>query len=549
MANNYDIAHAWAHNIDRRHGSGSFRHNYGKIYSYSTVIGQRLEINGNIVFLVNTYSYSNSTCKHQRYMESAIPKGDNIFTFADPECQNSYGMIDTWRMNSESWKSELVRYGLKMLAREYENCVEIDKLNRMEHSFSRKGFDEMCRWFSVTGCITLPKLLKMSANDIPINYPFNISNYDIPDFKHFKSFLKAMADGKPLEEIVDLVNGKGAWEHYLNRTASLRLAKKHREWSNRLGFLTPQTRWTNYYGNDKIMPVVKGSVTKKDIDKHTKAGDLISWLLSVKRHNCSEAVKAYELNKQRERIELAKARLERHIGMSGFVMKWSPFYKCDRQWFTSFNYDGTVISFGGRNGCHERSLSMKEYAEYRTMSPEQQQSFIHEKRLWMLNQLQTEQREWEEREARWAEERRIAEEERQERERLLNEKREYIDDLKAQGASGYRQLYHEGLPVSLPYGTSPVYYGGNVLLRFNEKRNLIETSKSIRLSVDEARKLWIFVSRCHTTGGANAKGLEIHCVGHTYTVHSYQDDILTAGCHQIAYPEMAYMARQLNLTV
>jgi len=545
MASNYDIAHAWAHNDDRRHGSGNFTHKYGKLYSYSTVIGQRLEVNGNIVFIVNTYSYSHSTFKHQGYMENAIPKGDNIFTFSDPSHSNYYGMIDTYRMSDTA----LVVYGLKMLARSYADCVAVASCNSMKHGFSCEDFKEMLRWFKVTGCITLPKLLRLSAKDFELNYSFNYGKYDIPDARHFKAFVKAMADGKPLEEIVDLVNGKGTWQAYLDRTNHLRLAKKYRQWSMKLGFLTPQNQCSTYSwgdGKERRYPVVKGSVTSKEVQKHRKAGDLIPWMLQLKRHNEAEADKNYEFRTKRSRIQRAKQRLEEHIGMRGFLRKWSPFYHCERVVFSSFNYDGTTISFSGTTYYKERELSGDEYKAFREMDCDEQRRFIHEKRLWMLAQLQNDKHEYDTREARWAEEARQWEAERLERERLLNEKREYIDALKAQGDEGCRQLYHECLPVSLPYGNAPVYYGGNVLLHFNAKANLIETSKSVKLSVDEARKLWVFVSRCHETGGANAKGLEVHCTNYTYTVHSYENDILTVGCHQIAYPEMAYMAKQLN---
>lgn len=548
MASNYDIAHAWAHNQGTHHGNGGFRHEYNNLYSYSTVIGQRLQVNGNVIFLVNTYGYSHTTFKHQGFMQGAIPKNDdNVYVFYDPEYSDYSGMISTWRMESDSdaWRKELVRYGLKMLAREYQNCKAVETLTSMNFNFSRKGFNEMCRWFKVTNCITLPKLLKMSAESIKAEYSFYIKNYDIPDYKRFKAFLKAMADNQPLERIIDMVCGKEMWQAYLDRTAGLRLAKKNRELSQWLFFLTPQNRYMSYYGD--LHPVVKGSVTSKDIQKHTKSGDLIPWLLSLKKRNYAEAVKDYEFRQKRDRIQKAKLRLEHCIGLSGFELRYNPFSNERSRLFSSFDYDGTVIRFSGLYGYKERALIGDEYKAFREMTKEQQQSFIHEKRLWMLDRLQADQREYEEQNARMEEERRRWEEERRERERVLAAQHDHIEALKAQGDTGYRQLYHECLPISLPYGNASVFYGGNVLLRYNTKNNLVETSKSIKLSVDEAKRLWVFVSRLHETGGANAKGMKIHCVNCDYTVHSYENDILTAGCHQIAYPEMAYVAKQLHL--
>lgn len=540
----YDVAHAWVHNQDKAHNlSGNLWHDYGCLHSYSTCIGQRIELDGKIIFLLNTHSYSNTTRHHQSYMESAVPKGDNIHVFkfdvgyTTRFCTDSNFIYDCRRYDPEGWQRRLIRFGLDFLAADYGNCKDISTCRRLEHDFSRHGYEEMCRWFSVTGCTTVPKLLKMRQDDY-------LSYTKVP-----RSFLKAMASNTPLNEICDLVNGSGSWADYLHRIEGQLSAKRNREWSMKLGFRTPQNKYLSYSwgrspnaGRLNIVPVVDGSITKKQVDSHRKSGDLIQWMLSLRKENHAVNLKAAERKARNERQELAKYRLERHIGLCGFASRWNPFRGNDRPYFTRFNYNGTVINFAGTRGYNERGLTEAEYNQFTQMSSEEQQVFIHAKRQWMLEQLQHDADQQALRDATLAADRA----EREEYLRLLSEKREYIETLKAQGDEGYRQLYHEGLPISLPYTNASVFYGGNVLLRFNERRNLIETSKSIRLTIDEARRLWLFVSLCHKNGGENAKGMKIHTTDTDYSVHSYQNDILTAGCHQIAYPEMEYMARRLN---
>lgn len=64
---NYDVCHAWAHNKERAFNGSNLSHGDGVLKSYNTCIGQRLEMNGNVIFILDNNSYSNSTSKHQGY--------------------------------------------------------------------------------------------------------------------------------------------------------------------------------------------------------------------------------------------------------------------------------------------------------------------------------------------------------------------------------------------------------------------------------------------------------------------------------------------------
>ena len=93
---------------------------------------------------------------------------------------------------------------------------------------------------------------------------------------------------------------------------------------------------------------------------------------------------------------------------------------------------------------------------------------------------------------------------------------------------------------------SEFFLGGNVLLRLNLNKDKVETSKGIRIPVDTCKKMWKIVSRWHENPSC-FKPVQIDTKGSgKYTISSYEDDILTAGCHKIAYCEMERVMNEIN---
>lgn len=85
---------------------------------------------------------------------------------------------------------------------------------------------------------------------------------------------------------------------------------------------------------------------------------------------------------------------------------------------------------------------------------------------------------------------------------------------------------------------TPFYIPGekpNAWIRI--KGNIIETSKQIKIGITEARKLWRAVSAMHR-GAEFRHGLVEDITGHQWSLNRYENDLLTAGCHRIAYNEM-----------
>lgn len=546
---NYDVCHAWAHNEDRAHYGNSIYHEHGVLKSYNTCIGQRLEINGKVIFIVDTNRYSNTTGKHQSYMMSAIPYGiDAVEAFRVPTADYGRWSFIPEYYNKEEIKTEIIVIGLSMLMESLEACLWLRTCKKLKHGFSDHGYKEMVRLFEATGVTSVRKLLRLKVEDrsrLMRRAAIKVCYHDMVDAAVNKGpkFLKLMSEGAELSTIVDAVNGKGTWEAYQQRVSGLKMAEKNRRLSDFLAYYSVRGRsFSTYAGRHEAS--VTGSITKKDYEKHTKAGDLISWMMKVRRRNLEKAAQAYEARQKYDRYEKAKRHLEVYIGLNGFEHRYYPWRGNDKRAFTSFNYNGTVIDFTGINGYTERSLSREEYAEYVASSDKEE--WIRNKRQWMLEQLQHDQYMYETREARWAEEERLLKLEREQYERLEAEKKDYIAELKAKGDEGYRQLYHEGFRVSLPYSNDAIFYGGNVLLKVNTTKNIVETSKGIKLSFDECKRLWIIFNRWHDQQSRCEKGMVIKTLDSEYHVHSFADDILTAGCHQIAYREMQYIAHELG---
>lgn len=542
MANNAEVCHAWAHSTNKGvDGNHLYCSCNGELVSYRTCIGQHIELGGKTIFILDMNSYSNSTAKHQRHMIDAVPsKDDNVFTFFAPAPKFGRNRF-VWPLEKDQMKHDLLKFGLQMLAKEYINCLKVQVCNKLNCGFSRNGFLEMCRLFRVTGVATINKLLRMKAGDFAnlassAVYACNGSwSERMSSEKQFKKFLRLMSDNTSIPEIVDAINGNGTWDAYQKRITRLRSADKNRKLGAYIGF----GGHSKY--NDAYIKFVSGSITEKDIKKHKKDGDLIQWLLETRRNNLKQINAHNEESERKHRMSIAKSKLAYHCGMCG----WENFWSTGQSASDSFNYDGTTIDFSNTTGrCYQpRYLSDFEYLEF--LETEDKATWIHNKRLWMLSMLQQDKVTYDERQARLDEEEKFKILEAERLWRLNQEKVGRYAELRNAGDEGLRQLYREGFSVSLPYGDAAIYDNGNVLLRYNEIRNVVETSKGVRLNVDECKRLWKIFKRWHDNNECT-KGFDIKAVGAHYSVHSFDHNILVAGCHSIAYSEMQYIANLLN---
>lgn len=142
------------------------------------------------------------------------------------------------------------------------------------------------------------------------------------------------------------------------------------------------------------------------------------------------------------------------------------------------------------------------------------------------------------------------EEKKREEEYQKQVKQEQIDACLERGVEGRRDLWRLHLTdiwqAEREGGYKDDFYmGGNVLLRFNLDKTYVESSKGVRVPVAVAR-LWFRKVKQWHDDPKSFKPMEWNTKGNgTYMVSEYKNDILTAGCHDIAYAEMERMYNEI----
>jgi hypothetical protein len=86
-------------------------------------------------------------------------------------------------------------------------------------------------------------------------------------------------------------------------------------------------------------------------------------------------------------------------------------------------------------------------------------------------------------------------------------------------------------------------YGWHTALRLYN--DTIETSKGIRISLEEGKRLWKVIQQFEKKGDFK-RDLALDINGHKWAFNSYTNHILTAGCHQIPYSECKRIAELMN---
>ncbi|GAA6256078.1 hypothetical protein F070042J6_19300 [Bacteroides sp. f07] len=129
------------------------------------------------------------------------------------------------------------------------------------------------------------------------------------------------------------------------------------------------------------------------------------------------------------------------------------------------------------------------------------------------------------------------------RERWLREEKErhLIADMSFEEK---KELWYSG-EISSRWFSIPRGLDFNALLRV--RNGHIETSMGIQVKTKEAVRLWKLVELFHKNEADFRHDLVHDANNHNWTINSYKNDILTAGCHRISYEEMRNAARQLGI--
>lgn len=540
-SNYRDVCHLWAHHSQNEAISGNVRFEGGSLFSYSTCIGERFEINGNIVFVLNNYTFSNTTSGHQSAMRGSIPGDEpNVYVFnVNYRGRGDSYITSYWHRypgKEERLKTDIIRFASMWLSQLWNQCLEVKDNKRGDIGVDLGLFGTYKRFYEVTGVMTMKKLLRLTDKQLS-EYLFYLDFDDKPDMRKIRKFIRILnGDNPTMETVVDFVAGKGVYAEYMKRTAHLHLSAKLRRMSVKIGFRTHGLgAWSN---------VREGCIKTAEYKKRKADGTLVSWMLEQKKLNMELKYNRKEYEDLRDRREKAKRRLMRHLGFSGW-RTFGSMYGWGGKYFESFDYDGEVFSFKGCEHISSQTLSDKEYISFRTMSKEEQRAFIHEKRMWMLSYLKEEKSRHEAFIAEYNERFRIQEEERKLRNSMLAE---VEDAIKNGDYDKLRDMWYKGFVSDSKVNGMPMWFysGGNVLLRVTDK--FVKSSKGISVTIAEAVRMWSVVKRWHEDPDSFEEYSEkFFTTLSSYGISRYQDDVLIAGCHAISYKEMERAAIELGI--
>jgi hypothetical protein len=581
-----DIQHRFANRLEGKNGcikAGNVRYEGRNYYSYSTVFGQWLDIEKNVVAIFDG-STSPSSSKHKLY-KGLFPDDVHVFPYND----NRGGWYSYDGCDLMGWTDEftfkhrciLIDYYVTKI---YNSLAAINggKKKGLENvSFKAWGYiEELCSLYKDT---SIAKYLKWTKN------------------KDYKKLVKMLKSGtREVPYLVDQLFGRGTWMQYWDYCARYRKSADKRSkveaLCNRLGIRSPYEKWCGYNVLDHEMSAddIRKLTAKERLDLHFKA-------LAHKEYEEHEDERKKKYNNNfrnaykwivgfEPKKESWGGGYESDVYNNAINKDNGVVYECSGEYIyrfywcktsVSFDYDSFRKSEDKEQWIADFYAMCKEVADNRKAILTIKRINAHTKEKanrWdddiyindsYLRENTTEaeyaicaefirkQDKYfadEEARRRAAEIARLKreEEERKEREYQEKVKQEQIDECLSRGIEGKRDLWRKHLQglYDIYIKDDDFYMGGNVLLRLNLNKDKVETSKNIRIPVEVCKKMWKIVSKWHENPSC-FKEMEVDTKGSgKYTISSYENDILTAGCHKIAYTEMERMYNEIiNINV
>lgn len=596
--NHGDVAHRWANKDFGKYGTltaGRVSCNGRDYYSYGTVFGQWLDMEKNVVLVYNG-STSPSSRRHQIW-KSYFPDDVHVFPYDDRYFIGGYGYHGcqlVWGITKDSdftyrYRVLLLDYFIDVQFKEFKNITTTKSKGAENVSFSFWEYAlELCSLYSDT---TMKKWLKIKGRTEK-------------DDQRKKKMVSLLLDGvRDVETITDALYGNGTFKTYMDYSERFRNSdrkKRQMEWlCNRLGIESPyvgNVRSSCRYTEDKLTAKeIRRLTAKERIDIHFKSIAYEEW-----KSKSSERCEKYGRNKRNAYVWIVGYEPVREN-------KWTDDYRNIKKvrnkytgeeydteachdlpyfldWEIIFNYDQFRKSIDKEKWiqdfyakCKRHNDNLKALRKLQAIHAHRRnkersydtdryiiddylrQNTTDEEYALCVAYINAVDKHYADEEARRRAEaiRRQREEEERQRERELQEKirKEQIDACIAEGIDGCRKLWRMHF-TSLGEAIQrfnevafadegSFYYGGNVLMRFNMDKTIVETSKSIRLDVQTCKKFWRLVNIWHNNPSKfNKCEIDTHFSG-TYTITSYENDVLTAGCHKIAYAEMERMYNEI----
>lgn len=585
MATYSDIQHRFANKLAGKNGrisAGNVRYEGKNYYSYNTVFGQWLDTKKNVVIFFDGSTTPSST-KHKLY-RGLFPDDVHVFPYNDGN--DGWYSYAGCRLISVEFKWE---HRMQMIdhyvERIYNQLAAINggKKKGLENvSFEVWGYvEELCSLYKDT---TINKYLKWTKN------------------KDYKKLVKMLKTGeRNVETLTDALFGEGTFKKYWDYCARFRKSADKRAkveaLCERLGIASPYESWSRRMDTELTADQIRKLTAKERLDLHFQA-------LAYKEYKEHEDERFEKYNKNfrnaykwivgfepKKRSWGGGYEQDVHNNCinkdTGIVYECSGKHVFGFYWLDtdiSFNYEGFRKSEDKETWIADFYAKCKEVADNRKAISILKRIKAHTKEKvnrWdddvYLNDdylyenttqaeyficsefIRKQDKHYADEEAkRRAEEierLRREEEERKEREYMEQVKQEQIDECIKEGSEGCRNLWRKHLMnvdrARVQYMNFSVdvdgafYYGGNVLLRLNLNKDKVETSKHVRISIEVAKKFFHIIKKWHENP-SSFKEMQIDTKGSgRYTISSYQNDILTAGCHKIAYTEMERMYNEI----
>lgn len=547
------MAHRWCNQDFGRNNGFSGKSVYcteWNYYSYSTVIAQWLDKERKImVILDDNVSTSKTTARHRCGVRAGVTEDTTVL----PYCR--IGSYSSWNSAELCCYGGHFNYNDRVELLEYYICNMYDAYAEINNSKSIsclnfddywKYADKLCELYKDT---SFQKWIRKPSNRLK-------GKAKKDQLTKMRKLVKLHLDGvTETADIIDGVFGEGSWKEFEKRTESLRKASKTREYIamvNRHVGYDPHRYCVKdlpYKSMAQINSEGPKMIMLRKFDKiwHDKYDDIFR---SNKKKAVGNAIKYLGIAGNSEIYGYTAHRYDttvKEVWENGTLIYKSTYHY--REWrvlgFVSvpsieFNYKDFATFPDAKE--FKRNFIKKAKILGRLENGKNLFVKIHVNEL-TVDELDVEQThmynefcQFLEKEQNRVRSRQKAEENK--KARAAKEKAEKIEAYKLNGVDGIRDLWRERLCSLYEYeGLENLYSGGNVLLRWSKNHDYIETSKNIRLSIEQCKKYWRIISIWHEDP-SKFKPVDMETKSGTYHVVSYKDDVLTAGCHRISYFEM-----------
>lgn len=560
MASYLDIAHRWANQDFGRNGqltAGNCSCNEYSFRSYNTVIGQWLDKEKNVMAIIDVY-LSSSTSKHVSALCSAVPGRVHVFRFhknGDWSQWSNVYLVDRHTPFDSRIRMKLVDLFITNLH---------DEFAAIKTSRSLKDGNISLHWWKY-----IKELNDIYNNDAsPRKWLSrkigNVSKEQRQYVMRKRKMVRGLLAGLSNDQIVDSMFGEGTWKAWKERTAPLRKAEHARQFAEKVNkYLGAYNRWSRkpVYTYKQIMAMTPSQrISIKFANFEKRQVKYKKWLehreqsfdrakryigiISSNGYGCNEDVTEVINHFTGEKIYFMERSsycydYHEHFRLTFGAKDFKSFCEASdkKHWLKRF-YDMCTVK---RN----RIIAMNLYDQIKSgrltieeLNPTEialYDGYLKRKEQYEKDDELRRAKEAEERATRLAE---IEARKRAEREEKLRKLEAYREG----GMEGLRNMWRDHFDAipSECRNDEEYYYGGNVLLRF-ENEEYVGTSKGIKLSIKLCKVLFRAIQKWHEDPVQFVPtNIQTENCG-TFRITEYKNDILVAGCHRIAYTEMERM--------